>query len=62
MSNVTAATKSEKPISKQELNILFTCAGRRVALLEAFRCALRDAGVVGKVLTTDMTQATPAIV
>ena len=38
-----------------DLNILFTCAGRRVALLEAFRGAMAELDVVGQVLATDVS-------
>lgn len=43
------------------MNILFTCAGRRVALLDTFRKAMAELGVAGKLFTTDMTSASPAI-
>ena len=43
----TAATKSERPISQRTLNILFTCAGRRVGLIESFRAAMNELGVAG---------------
>ena len=35
------------------LNILLTCIGRRVALLEAFRKALAEVGIKGRVLAAD---------
>ena len=35
------------------LNILLTCIGRRVALLEAFRKALTDVGIKGRVVAAD---------
>jgi len=37
------------------LNILFTCAGRRVALLKAFRRAMAALGVTGKLIAADRT-------
>ncbi|MCL2700667.1 MAG: ATP-grasp domain-containing protein [Phycisphaerae bacterium] len=43
-----------------ELNILFTCAGRRVALMETFRQALAAVGARGKLLAVDATAASPA--
>ena len=43
-----------------ELNILFTCAGRRVGLMEAFRQALATLDVRGKLLAVDATSASPA--
>lgn len=34
---------------------MFTCAGRRVALLEAFRSAMDELGVAGELIATDTT-------
>lgn len=48
-----------KAISR-ELNILFTCAGRRVALIEAFRGAMAKLGLTGRLLATDVSIASPA--
>ena len=42
------------------MNILFTCAGRRVALLDAFRRALTELDLDGKLLAADVTYASPA--
>jgi carbamoyl-phosphate synthase large subunit len=42
------------------LNILFTCAGRRVALLEGFRRAMDQLQVKGAVLAADLTSASAA--
>ena len=42
------------------MNILFTCAGRRVALLNAFRSALSELRLKGKLVATDITSASPA--
>ena len=42
-------------------NILFTCVGRRVALLRAFRRAMDDLGLTGKLVGTDMTHAAAAM-
>ncbi len=39
------------------MNILFTCVGRRVALLEAFRRAMEKLDVSGKFIATDITSA-----
>jgi carbamoyl-phosphate synthase large subunit len=36
-----------------EFNILFTCAGRRVEILQAFRNAMTAAGVSGQIITTE---------
>lgn len=50
-------TRSERIIAANNLNILFTCAGRRVALMEAFRRAMGEVGVGGKIIATDVTSA-----
>ena len=42
------------------MNIVFTCAGRRVALMEAFRSALDELGLKGKLICTDVTRASAA--
>jgi len=42
------------------LNILFTCIGRRVALLEAFRDALGQLGMDGTMIATDITASSSA--
>ena len=42
------------------MNILFTCAGRRVALMQGFADALKELGVKGKLVATDITPASPA--
>ena len=47
-------------MAEHKLNILFTCAGRRVVLLEAFRRAMRELNVTGKILVTDVTKASAA--
>jgi carbamoyl-phosphate synthase large subunit len=41
-------------------NVLFTCAGRRVELLNAFRDALDQLGLEGQLLASDATRACPA--
>ena len=53
-------TGSTRTIGKQEFNILFTCAGRRVALMEAFGKALGDLGLKGKIVAADLSPAAPA--
>ena len=53
-------TWSETPISVSDFNILFTCAGRRVALLDAFRTAMGNLDVDGRLFATDITWASPA--
>lgn len=42
------------------LNILFTCVGRRVALLEAFRRAMDELGVTGKIVAADINTGSSA--
>lgn len=42
-------------------NVLFTCAGRRVALLEAFRGAMASLGLSGRILVTDITPTAPTM-
>ncbi len=58
--NATAEPVRERAISQQELNILFTCAGRRVALLGAFRRAMDELGITGKLVASDRTCASSA--
>ncbi len=41
-------------------NILFTCAGRRVALLRSFREAMGELGLTGKLIAADVTDTAPA--
>jgi len=41
---------------------MFTCAGRRVALLEAFRRAMAELDVAGKIIATDVSPASAAYV
>lgn len=48
------------PTEKNDFNILFTCAGRRVALLRAFREAMEQLGVTGRIIATDITMASAA--
>ncbi len=47
-------------MSKKNLNILFTCCGKRVALIAAFRSAMAELGVTGKIVGTDVTESSPA--
>jgi carbamoyl-phosphate synthase large subunit len=46
---------------KKQINILFTCAGRRVVLIEEFRRALKDLGVEGRILATDISGTAAAM-
>jgi len=43
------------------LNVLVTAASRRVPLVQAFRHALREAGVAGSVVVTDVNPMSPAV-
>lgn len=43
-----------------ELNILFTCAGRRAALIWNFKKSLAHLGISGKIVTTDLKKNAPA--
>lgn len=43
-----------------KLNILFTCAGRRVVLMRLFRQAMDELGVRGKLIAADATWASAA--
>ncbi len=45
----------------ETLNILFTCAGRRVVLIEQFRRALQELGVGGRVFATDISPTAAAL-
>ncbi|MDY7009787.1 MAG: ATP-grasp domain-containing protein [Planctomycetota bacterium] len=47
-------------IASRKLNILFTCGGRRVVLLDAFRRAMKELGVTGRLVVTDITEASAA--
>lgn len=44
-----------------EINVLFTSAGRRVELLRAFREALGEAGLSGRLIATDIDPLAPAL-
>jgi carbamoyl-phosphate synthase large subunit len=48
-------------ITARHLNILFTCAGRRVVIINEFRRALSDLGLTGRILATDITTSSPAL-
>ncbi len=45
---------------KRTLNVLFTCAGRRVAVMDAFRDAMKRLGVQGRILAGDLSSASAA--
>ena len=60
MKNNAVATGSTRTIGRQEVNILFTCAGRDVALMEAFRKAIASLGMIGKLITAGFSGDSPA--
>ena len=43
-----------------ELNILFTSAGRRVALIQNFKESLARLGISSRIVTTDFKKNAPA--
>jgi len=43
-----------------EFNILFTSSGRRVSLIKHFKNVLNDLNIIGKVITTDIKNTSPA--
>jgi len=47
--------------TKRSLNVLFTCIGRRVSLLNSFRKAAVELGIRAKFLGTDITELSPAL-
>jgi carbamoyl-phosphate synthase large subunit len=47
--------------SLSEVNVLFTSSGRRVELLRAFRQALEDTGLSGRLIATDIDPLAPAL-
>jgi hypothetical protein len=48
-----------KMLKKNQITILFTCVGRRVELLEAFRSAAFDLGIDLLIIGTDTSAAVP---
>jgi len=53
--------KNRKSKSGNKLNILFTCIGRRVSLLESFRRAARRLKINASYFGTDTTELSPAL-
>ena len=47
--------------NKESLNILISSAGRRVALVKAFRKALRSLSMTGRVVAIDISRTAPAL-
>ena len=52
--------EKEFGIASSSLNILFTCAGRRVALMESFRRAMVEMKISGRLLAADVSYASAA--
>ncbi|MGE7880575.1 ATP-grasp domain-containing protein [Bacillus sp. NPDC094077] len=48
-------------MGENEMNILFTSSGRRVALIEKFKEALKQEGIKGKIFTADLKETAPTI-
>ena len=46
---------------RQNLNILFTCIGRRVSLQRAFRAAAKSLGLKGTIFGTERTELSSAL-
>jgi carbamoyl-phosphate synthase large subunit len=53
--------KNPKSKAGNKLNILFTCIGRRVSLLESFRRAARQLKINASFFGTDTTELSPAL-
>jgi len=53
--------KNRKSKTKNHLNVLFTCIGRRVSLLESFRRAAKQLKINASLLGTDTTELSPAL-
>jgi len=53
--------KNPKAKTEKHLNVLFTCIGRRVSLLESFRRAAKRLKINAKLLGTDATDLSPAL-
>ena len=53
--------KNRKSKTENHLNVLFTCIGRRVSLLESFRRAAKQMKIKASFLGTDTTELSPAL-
>ena len=53
--------KNQKSKTENHLNVLFTCIGRRVSLLESFRRAAKQLKINASLLGTDTTELSPAL-
>lgn len=52
---------TKKTVGKKTFNILFTCVGRRVGLVNCFRAAAKQLNVKAAMLGTDRTNLSPAL-
>jgi len=57
----TRQARAVRGIGSRSVNVLFTCVGRRVCLVEAFRRAGRSLRIKGRVLGTDTTPLSSAL-
>ncbi|PQZ57248.1 MULTISPECIES: ATP-grasp domain-containing protein [Bacillus] len=48
-------------MGENEMNILFTSSGRRVALIKKFKEAFKQEGIKGKIFTADLKETAPTI-
>ena len=46
---------------KDSINVLFTCIGRRVSLLNSFKKSAKQLGINTKLFGTDITELSPAL-
>jgi len=53
-------TRSAKLTGNDTLNILFTCVGRRVSLIQSFRQAMAELKLKGEIVASDITKTSPA--
>ncbi len=53
--------KKQKTTQRSSINILLTCIGRRVSLLESFRQAAKSLKIKARFLGTDVTRLSPAL-
>ena len=53
--------KNRQSKTENHLNVLFTCIGRRVSLLESFRRAAKQLKINASLLGTDTTELSPAL-
>jgi carbamoyl-phosphate synthase large subunit len=58
---MTTSVKSSRPDRDARMNVLFTCVGRRVALIRLFREAMTELGLDGNLIGADVTTAAPGL-